>query len=73
MIGERWLVGGKTLLEVTSPRNPCGTFERRMGVTGWVKRFEEHGAPGTYFRVDPLRRRAATATRSRSSTAPTTA
>lgn len=36
---------------MTSPRNPCGTFERRMGVKGWVKRFEDHGAPGTYFRV----------------------
>jgi MOSC domain-containing protein YiiM len=51
VVGERWLVGATTLLEVTSPRNPCGTFERRMGVKGWVKRFADHGAPGTYFRV----------------------
>ena len=51
MIGERWRVGEKTLLEVTSPRNPCGTFERRMGIKGWLQRFEAHGAPGAYFRV----------------------
>jgi MOSC domain-containing protein YiiM len=51
VIGEHWRIGDKTVLEVTSPRNPCGTFERRMGIKGWVKRFEERGAPGTYFRV----------------------
>jgi len=51
VIGERWLVGGTVVLEATSPRNPCGTFERRMGVKGWVQRFEAHGAPGSYFRV----------------------
>lgn len=51
VIGERWLVGGRTLLEVTSPRNPCGTFARRMGMPDWVRRFADHGAPGTYFRV----------------------
>lgn len=51
VVGERWRIGEKTILEATSPRNPCGTFERRMGVKGWVKRFEEHGAPGIYFRV----------------------
>ncbi|WP_375389528.1 MOSC domain-containing protein [uncultured Amnibacterium sp.] len=51
VIGERWRIGERTVLEVTSPRNPCGTFERRMGVKGWVRRFGEHGAPGLYFRV----------------------
>ena len=51
VIGERWRVGAKLLLEVTSPRNPCGTFERRMGVRGWQKAFAERGAPGAYFRV----------------------
>ena len=51
VIGERWRVGTKAVLEVTSPRTPCGTFARRMGVPGWVRRFEEHGAPGAYFRV----------------------
>ena len=51
VIGERWRVGAKLLLEVTSPRTPCGTFERRMGLAGWQDRFREHGAPGAYFRV----------------------
>lgn len=51
VIGERWRVGSKAVLEVTSPRQPCGTFERRMGVRGWVRRFEQRGAPGAYFRV----------------------
>jgi MOSC domain-containing protein YiiM len=51
VIGERWRVGEKVLLEVTSPRIPCGTFERRMGIPGWQQRFTEHGAPGAYFRV----------------------
>jgi MOSC domain-containing protein YiiM len=51
VVGERWRVGAKTLLEVTSPRHPCGTFERRMGMKGWTARFTEHGAPGVYFRV----------------------
>ena len=51
VIGERWRIGAKTTLEVTSPRNPCGTFARRMGVDNWVKRFEQRGTPGAYFRV----------------------
>ena len=51
VIGERWRVGEKALLEVTYPRTPCGTFERRMGIPGWQDRFREHGAPGAYFRV----------------------
>jgi MOSC domain-containing protein YiiM len=51
VIGERWLIGERTLLEVTSPRMPCAVFERRMGVPGWQRRFRERGAPGAYFRV----------------------
>jgi MOSC domain-containing protein YiiM len=51
VIGERWRIGEKALLEVTYPRTPCGTFERRMGIPGWQDRFREHGAPGAYFRV----------------------
>jgi MOSC domain-containing protein YiiM len=51
VIGERWRVGAKTVLEVTSPRTPCGTFQRRMKVKDWVQRFDAHGAPGAYFRV----------------------
>jgi MOSC domain-containing protein YiiM len=51
VIGERWRIGEKVVLEVTSPRTPCGVFERRMGMQGWQRRFDEHGAPGAYFRV----------------------
>jgi MOSC domain-containing protein YiiM len=51
VIGERWRIGEKVVLEVTSPRTPCGVFERRMGVAGWQRRFAERGAPGAYFRV----------------------
>jgi MOSC domain-containing protein YiiM len=51
VIGEHWRVGEKVLLEVTAPRTPCGTFERRMGIPRWQDRFAEHGAPGAYFRV----------------------
>ncbi len=51
VIGERWRVGEQVLLEVTYPRTPCGTFERRMALPGWQDRFREHGASGAYFRV----------------------
>lgn len=53
VIGERWQVGAGdgTLLEVTSPRVPCSTFQNWMQQPRWVKRFAEHGAPGAYLRV----------------------
>ena len=51
-IGERWQVGDDGLvLEVTSPRIPCRTFQGWMEESHWVKRFTEHGAPGAYLRV----------------------
>jgi MOSC domain-containing protein YiiM len=51
-IGERWRVGaGGLMLEVTSPRIPCSTFQLRMGEPHWVKRFTEGGRPGAYLRV----------------------
>ncbi len=51
-IGERWRVGDHGLvLEVTSPRIPCATFQRRMDVEHCVKRFTDHGAPGAYLRT----------------------
>lgn len=51
VIGERWHVGDTLVLEVTIPRTPCGTFARRLGIPGWVKRFAQEGRPGAYFRV----------------------
>lgn len=51
VIGERWHVGEKLVLEVTMPRTPCATFARRMGEKQWVKRFTVEGRPGAYLRV----------------------
>jgi MOSC domain-containing protein YiiM len=50
-VGDRWAVGDEVVLEVTSPRTPCRTFAHRMGVTGWMRTFAEHGRPGAYLRV----------------------
>jgi MOSC domain-containing protein YiiM len=51
LIGERWRIGDGVVLEVTSGRIPCGTFQGHMGERGWVKRFTRQGAPGAYLRV----------------------
>lgn len=51
VIGERWKIGLDVEVEVTSPRIPCATFQRRMGEPHWVKRFTEAGRVGTYLRV----------------------
>jgi MOSC domain-containing protein YiiM len=52
VLGERWRVGDDGLvLEVSSPRVPCTTFQGWMDEPQWVKRFTEHGAPGAYLRV----------------------
>ncbi|RJK97239.1 MOSC domain-containing protein [Vallicoccus soli] len=50
VVGERWRVG-LAVLEVAQPRTPCVTFQRRLGVPGWVRRFAERGWPGAYLRV----------------------
>ncbi|MFI0261233.1 MOSC domain-containing protein [Streptomyces sp. NPDC017056] len=50
-IGERWRVGPRLLLEVTSARIPCMTFQGRLGEPGWIKRFTQAGVPGAYLRV----------------------
>ena len=51
LIGERWRIGGEVVLEVTSGRIPCRTFQGHLGESGWVKRFTQQGAPGAYLRV----------------------
>ncbi|MFI2413601.1 MOSC domain-containing protein [Streptomyces sp. NPDC018947] len=51
LIGERWRVGPDLLLEVTSGRIPCRTFQGHLGEQRWVKRFTAKGAPGAYLRV----------------------
>jgi MOSC domain-containing protein YiiM len=50
-IGERWRIGDTLVVEVTFPRMPCATFQRRMGEPQWVRRFTEAGMPGAYLRV----------------------
>ncbi|TLS41887.1 MOSC domain-containing protein [Streptomyces montanus] len=50
-IGERWRIGSEVVLEVTSGRIPCRTFQGHLGEKGWVKRFTHKGAPGAYLRV----------------------
>lgn len=51
VIGERWRIGLDVEVEVTSPRTPCATFQRRMREPHFVKRFTEEGRVGTYLRV----------------------
>ncbi len=50
-IGERWRIGEKLVVEVTCPRTPCATFQRRMGEPQWVRRFTEAGRVGAYLSV----------------------
>lgn len=51
VIGEQWVVGETLVLEVSDPRIPCRTFAGFLAERGWVKRFTERAAPGTYLRV----------------------
>ncbi|MEV5548939.1 MOSC domain-containing protein [Streptomyces sp. NPDC052309] len=50
-IGERWRIGPDLVLEVTSGRIPCRTFQGHLGESQWVRRFTRKGAPGAYLRV----------------------
>ncbi|MFF1452960.1 MOSC domain-containing protein [Streptomyces sp. NPDC058274] len=50
-IGEHWGIGDEVVLEVTSGRIPCRTFQEHLGEKGWVRRFTRRGAPGAYLRV----------------------
>lgn len=71
LIGERWRVGPEVVLEITSGRIPCRTFQGHMDEKGWVKRFTQRGAPGAYLRVI-VPGRSARAIPSRSCTGPAT-
>ncbi|MCF3123038.1 MOSC domain-containing protein [Streptomyces arenae] len=50
-IGERWRIGPDLVLEVTSSRIPCRTFQGHLDEKGWMKRFTRQCAPGAYLRV----------------------
>ncbi|MET7286106.1 MOSC domain-containing protein [Streptomyces sp. NPDC005573] len=51
LIGERWRIGSGVVLEVTSGRIPCRTFQGHLGESGWVRRFTRKAATGAYLRV----------------------
>jgi MOSC domain-containing protein YiiM len=50
-IGEVWQLGADVVVQVTSPRIPCATFQTWTGERHWVKRFAAAGRPGAYLRV----------------------
>lgn len=50
LIGETWQLGG-IVVQVSSPRIPCGTFASWSGEEHWVKRFAAACRPGAYLRV----------------------
>jgi len=50
LIGETWQLG-TAVVQVTSPRIPCVTFQSWLGEDHWVKRFARAGRPGAYLRV----------------------
>jgi MOSC domain-containing protein YiiM len=50
VLGETWRLGS-AVVQISSVRIPCGTFQGWMGEHGWVKRFAAAGRPGAYLRV----------------------
>jgi len=50
LIGETWQLG-TAVVQVTSPRIPCATFQSWLDEPHWVKRFAAAGRPGAYLRV----------------------
>jgi MOSC domain-containing protein YiiM len=42
---------GTAVLQVSTPRIPCGTFQRWLVEEHWVKRFNDAGRWGSYLRV----------------------
>lgn len=51
VVGEQWAIGDTLVLEVSDPRIPCRTFAGFLAQRGWMKRFTQRAAPGTYLRV----------------------
>jgi len=54
LIGERWRIGGPKngiLVEVRSPRTPCGNLAGRMGIPRFHHRFNRTGRVGAYLKV----------------------
>ena len=58
-IGERWRIGVRLVLEVSTPRIPCRTFAGWLAEHGWIRTFTRAVRPGAYLRVvepGPIRR-----------------
>ena len=51
LIGEVWRLGDEVEVMVRAPRIPCVTFQHRMQIPGWIKRFHHEGRPGAYLKV----------------------
>ena len=50
-VGDRFRLARGPVLEVTSPRIPCGTLAGRMEDATFTRRFAQAGRPGPYLRV----------------------
>jgi MOSC domain-containing protein YiiM len=51
IIGERWHIGPRLVLQPTFGRIPCATFQHKMGLPRWLKTFTRVNRPGAYLRV----------------------
>jgi MOSC domain-containing protein YiiM len=51
VIGETWRVGEDLILQPTTGRVPCATFQAKMAEPHWVRRFAQANRPGAYLRV----------------------
>ncbi|WP_155375213.1 MOSC domain-containing protein [Catellatospora vulcania] len=51
VIGERWRVGPRLVLQPVFGRIPGVTFQRRMGEPRWARTFARSIRPGAYLRV----------------------
>ncbi len=51
IIGERWRIGSDLVLQTTFARIPCATFQAKMALPQWVRRFTHVARPGAYMRV----------------------
>ena len=50
-VGDRLLINGHVLLEITAPRVPCVQFTTKMGDSTFAKKFVAAQRPGAYARV----------------------
>ncbi|MFI5906047.1 MOSC domain-containing protein [Dactylosporangium sp. NPDC051541] len=51
IIGERWRVGPRLVLQPTFGRIPCATFQYKMREPRWLKTFTRANRTGAYLRV----------------------